>query len=316
MKNVKELFDTEFQKGNRFDLVLRLAGSCAVYNVPLEECIEFYNDYKDLDDEDRVSLIERTYERYYSGQKVRTLGKDISLTPPFTVDEENKDFISNDICLNMLENELSVFNYNKKTVNLDEIGVPLFKYKNVFDKAVKYLENRKITLDLVEKYKIYHGIDYYKDFIIFPVFNSKNEVIYYSMKDYVNQGKGYKFPKMSRKSIIWNYYNTVKNLPVFVCEGIINALTICKFFGINQVIATLSKYLTQEQIDMLTVYNKCIFVFDGDCSTDFLFSIFDKIGNKVEYLMLPKDKDVNDLTKEEFLKYYRFRYMYIKDSLI
>ncbi|MBO7696680.1 MAG: toprim domain-containing protein [Methanobrevibacter sp.] len=164
-----------------------------------------------------------------------------------------------------------------------------------FDYFHPYMYQRKLTDDIIEKFEV----GYYpkEEVLTFPVyvngqclFVAKRKVKY----------KKFIMPKVEPKPIYGlDYVENEKE--VYITESIINALTLWSY-GLKAIalFGTGSKY----QIDMLNNVNirKYILCLDGDEAgingrNRLIRGLKDKI---VTYIEVPKDKDINDLTKEEF----------------
>lgn len=302
-------FDKNFYEGKRYDLIMRLAGSCAVCGVPIEECIAFYRQFVDRDDEDRTKLIKRTYEKVRKGEKVITLAiYGVDVKEYFNIATHSTSIENKPVVDIKIPEEVKY-----AEIDLNEISIPLTKR---FKKEYFYLLGRKITPENIEKYNIRLGIDRLANRIIFPVFNAKGKCIYYVARA-VEEGVKPKYLNpvgVSKEYIIWNYYNCDFTKPVFVCEGIINAITVMNYLPNSQAVAVLGKYLTQGQETMLSVFPAIYLCFDGDVEEEYLDEVKErltlkrKIGNFAEFvyrpvyvIKMPKGKDVNDLRKSEFL---------------
>lgn len=193
-----------------------------------------------------------------------------------------------------------------------DIGEDIFKEKHIynnyselpiitsdtlkeFDYFHPYMYKRKLTDDIIEKFEV----GYYpkEEVLTFPVyvngqclFIAKRKVKY----------KKFIMPKVEPKPIYGlDYVENEKE--VYITESIINALTLWSY-GLKAIalFGTGSKY----QIDMLNNVNirKYILCLDGDEAgingrNRFIKGLKDKI---VTYIEVPEDRDINDLTKEEF----------------
>lgn len=193
-----------------------------------------------------------------------------------------------------------------------DIGEDIFLSKNVdnnyselpaitcdilkeFDYFHPYMYERKLTDEIIEKFEI----GYYpkEDVLTFPVyvdgkclFVAKRKVKY----------KKFIMPKVNPKPIYGlDYVENEKE--VYVTESIINALTLWSY-GLKAIalFGTGSRY----QIDLLNNINirKYIICLDGDeAGINGRNRLLKFLNNKiVTYLDIPKNKDINDLSKEEF----------------
>jgi len=302
--NLKQFFDENFKEGKRFDLTIRLAGSCAKLGIPIESCIDFYKEYFHLDDEDRTPLIERTYERVSKGLPVKTLAEyNINVASYFGIDVNQYKHIPT---LEELENLLFSINQNNQSqvIDLSKVSVPLDKTKHLI--YYNYLKSRNLTDEDIEKYDIRVGIGKYQFRIIFPIYNEQNQPIYFVARSILKNIKPkYLNSPVPKERVVWNINNVNFNYPVVVCEGIINAITVMKYLNNGmQAVATLGKQLTEYQKKILSQFPKLIFCFDGDVSESELRKIIKGINTTIYYVKLPDKKDANDLDKVQFLYYF------------
>ena len=297
-----DYFNNNFGKGNRFDLVVRLAGSCVYLGVDIDDCIEFYKQYRNRDDEDRTYLIRRTYERFQNGKKVITLPKNIDVKGYFKVNVNNikhKKYTNIDNLLSVINSIERKPNYDKH-IDLDSVSVkPDIR---IHKKEIKYLLNRKITYSNIKQFNIRVGINDYQNRVIFPCFDDKGNCIYFTGRAILNDIKPrYKNAKVERGGIIWNYYNVDYSKPVYICEGIINAISLYNYTG-YQVVATLSKYLTEAQIIKLSIFEKPVFAFDGDVDIRMVKKYIKKMNvSQVKIIQFPEGKDINDMERKELI---------------
>lgn len=199
----------------------------------------------------------------------------------YSLKENARDII--DIELNRNINQLS----KVSPVTLGEL--------REYDYVHQYMYKRKLTDEIIEKFEV--GYDPKLDAITFPVyvdgecqFVAKRRVKF----------KMFDMPKINPKPIYGLDYITENE--VIVCESVINALT-CWSYG-KQAIAlfgTGSDY----QVDILNKIGprKLILAFDGDEAGQRAFKrVSKKLTDKiVTYYKLPDGKDINDLSKDEFL---------------
>ena len=181
--------------------------------------------------------------------------------------------------------------------NYNELPVITNDVLKEFDYFHPYMHERKLTDDIIEKFEI----GYYpkEEVLTFPVyvngqclFIAKRKVKY----------KKFIMPKVEPKPIYGlDYVENEKE--VYITESIINALTLWSY-GLKAIalFGTGSKY----QIDLLNNVNirKYILCLDGDeAGINGRNRLIKGLNNKiVTYIEVPEDKDINDLSKEEFFK--------------
>ena len=155
-------------------------------------------------------------------------------------------------------------------------------------------------MKVINKFKI--GFNKNTNSITFPVWNMRNELV--GVCERRVDTKYYYIPENMNKPIyLLNYIVNENVKEVVVCESQINALT-CWTWGIPAValIGTGSKdqYRLLERAGILNYH----LALDGDLAGHhgtlrFIKSMPDNV--LIDIIKIPEGKDVNDLTKEEFL---------------
>jgi len=119
----------------------------------------------------------------------------------------------------------------KEEINLPKEYVPLLTGRKSFlkDRALKYLKQRGLTEKQIFIYKI--GIctkGEYKGRVIIPSFNEEGEINYFVARTYENDFLKYKNPNISKSKIIFNELLIDFDKPVFIVEGVFDAIRIGK----------------------------------------------------------------------------------------
>lgn len=195
--------------------------------------------------------------------------------------------------------ERAVFDFfdeeNKEITNYSDLPIITCEDLKKFDFYHPYMEKRKLTPEIIEKYEVGYYPD--EDVLTFPVyvdgrclFVAKRKVKY----------KRFIMPKVIPKPIYGLDYICGEN-KIYITESIINALTL-ESYGLSAValFGTGSSYQI-EKINKLLA-RKIVICLDGDEAgingrNKLIREIKDKI---VTYIDVPTGKDINDLTKEEF----------------
>ena len=179
--------------------------------------------------------------------------------------------------------------------NYSELPIITCDELKKYDYIHSYMFERKLTYDVIDKFEV--GYSPEDNTLTFPVY--VNGKCLFVAKRKINYKK-FIMPKVDPKPIYGLDY--IKDLSeVYVTESIINALTLWSY-GLQAIalFGTGSDY----QIDLLNKISirKLILCLDGDeAGIKGRNRILKKIKNKiVTYIDIPKDKDINDLTKEEF----------------
>lgn len=185
---------------------------------------------------------------------------------------------------------------NKKEEEVSYISEEVLKNYRFYH---PYMYKRGLTNEIIEKYDI--GYDSYSDMITFPVRDIYGNCLFVAKRSV--KGKMFVLPSNKNKPVYGLYELNYKNPEIYICESFFNALTLAKW-GYNAVamMGTGSRY----QYDILNnlpfrVFHLCL---DGDgagrLGSQKLMINLRKDKLVYEHVML-EDKDVNDLTKEEFL---------------
>lgn len=163
-----------------------------------------------------------------------------------------------------------------------------------------YMYKRGLTDEIIEKYDI--GYDKINDMITFPVRDIQGRCLFLAKRSV--KGKTFILPSSRNKPLYGVYELDYTKPDIYIVESFFNALTLAKW-GYNAIalMGTGSNY----QYDLI---NKLPFrtihlVLDGDMAGRHgsmkLMSVIDK-GKLVYNHQMYDGKDVNDLTKNEFLE--------------
>lgn len=163
-----------------------------------------------------------------------------------------------------------------------------------------YMYKRGLTDEIIERYDI--GYDKINDMITFPVRDIQGRCLFLAKRSV--KGKMFVLPSSRNKPLYGVYELDYSKPDIYICESFLNALTLVKW-GYNAVamMGTGSNY----QYDLI---NKLPFrtihiCLDGDMAGKHgTIKLMEKIDkNKLVYNHPMYDgKDINDLTKEEFLQ--------------
>ena len=175
-------------------------------------------------------------------------------------------------------------------VSLDEL--------KQYDYVHPYMFERKLTDDIIKRFDV--GYDPKTDSLTFPVYvDGKCQIV---CKRSVSKHR-FEMPEMDEKPIYGLDY--VTGTEVIVCESIINALT-CYAYG-KEAIALLGTG-SDKQYKILNNLNirNYILAFDGDNAGRSGAKRFIKNINTalITEMHLPENKDINDLSREEFDELY------------
>jgi DNA primase len=168
-----------------------------------------------------------------------------------------------------------------------------------------YMFKRKLTEEVIERFDIGYDDEFILDnrkyeCLTFPVKDKTGNVLFIARRSV--KGKLFHYPKESEKPVYGLYDLAEDTNEVIVCEGAIDKLT-CNVYG-KESVALLGTG-AEHQYKELKKSNvrKFITAFDGDEAGVKATERFKKeVGESklVTSYLIPKDKDINDLSKEEF----------------
>lgn len=221
------------------------------------------------------------------------------------------DFLDNIKLINLMLSDNNN-NNSKKEKKINDFFYYTYKLNNI----PNYLLNR-LEIDTIQRFKLgYTTIPKYSNRIIIPIFYNKRFVGFNARALDVNQIPKYLNSETDIKKYIFNYDNLERNKPLLICEGAFNCMSAWEK-GFKNATATFGTSVSADQIKLITSLNptEIIIGFDNDSNT---------AGNKasqklammlkdfwdVYYLPLPLDKDINDLTKEEFFNIVNIKIKY------
>lgn len=174
--------------------------------------------------------------------------------------------------------------------------------KNVEAKhALHYLKKRGVNKYDIIKYNIgYCEHGKYKDRIIFPIYNSEYELVFFDARTYKDNPLRYIKPECS-KDIIANEHFINWNLPIILCEGIMDAISIKR-----NVIPLLGKIIQPELMKKLLTFpsNKIYIALDNDAikkAVDFCEMLMNE-GKEVYFIEM-SEGDASYMGFEKFTKH-------------
>lgn len=184
---------------------------------------------------------------------------------------------------------------NKESNNYSQLPIITCDDLKKYDFYHPYMEKRKLTPEIIEKYEVGYYPD--EDVLTFPVyvdgkclFVAKRKVGY----------KKFIMPIVTPKPIYGLDY--IENIDeVYITESIINALTLASY-GLQAIalFGTGSNYQIK-QLNDLNIRKYIICLDPDDAGINGRKRLMKNLKNKIiTYIDFPKGKDVNDLTKEEF----------------
>lgn len=160
-----------------------------------------------------------------------------------------------------------------------------------------YMYKRKLKDNIIEAFDV--GFDKETNCITFPVNDINGNCLFLVRRSVV--GKFYNYPQGVDKPVYGLDKIPMDTTSVVICESIINTLTLWGW-GIPSVALLGTGTTKQYESLRATKIRKYILAFDGDEGGDKALIRFKRnVKNKlIEYCVLPRGKDINDLTYEEY----------------
>jgi len=148
----------------------------------------------------------------------------------------------------------------------------------------KFIEDRRITTDIFIAYK-----GRFKDRIIIPIYEGGN-IIYFQGRTINGNDIKYLNPVSDKQNIIFNKDNFIQNKPIFITEGIIDAMSI----SVNAT-TCLGKEISDEFLSKLYEYTDSIYIVldndeDGISSLKKIIET-SKYNQKLNYFIMPFNFD-------------------------
>ena len=157
-----------------------------------------------------------------------------------------------------------------EVISLPKEYIPLWKdggNKIIRKHALLYLKKRNITNKDIIKYEIgFCEEGLYRNRIIIPSYDNNNKLNFFIARNFYQGGMKYKNPPVSKNVIMFeNHINW--NLPIVICEGAFDAITIKR-----NVIPILGKTLPEALLEKMVNggTNKVIIILDTDARKDAL----------------------------------------------
>lgn len=165
-----------------------------------------------------------------------------------------------------------------------------------------YMYKRHLTDEIIGKFDV--GYDEKTKCLTFPVWDEKGRCVFVARRSV--KTKFFNYPKEVNKPVYALNFISNDTTQVVVCESIINALT-CWTWGIPAVALIGTGSFEQYPILENSHIRKFLLALDPDEAGDKGRARLRKNvkGKMIIDLQIPEGKDVNDLTKDEFLNIMR-----------
>ena len=118
---------------------------------------------------------------------------------------------------------------NEETISLPKEFISLYKEDNnlIYRHAVSYLKKRRITKDDIFKYNLgYCKTGIYSNMIIIPSYNEKGDLNFFVGRGFMPGSNKKLKPPFPQSDIIPFEFYINWNLPIILCEGVFDAITI------------------------------------------------------------------------------------------
>ena len=303
------------------------------------------------------------YEKFSFFEAVKMLAKKSGVALPVDEEKENfldrekeKLYILNNLVANYYRECLFRTNQGKKVINyFKKRGInnaSVEKYRlgyapsgwdtlNNFLKKKGYSYKELIKAGLIKKGKIEGKyIDYFRDRIIFPIFNLSGRVIGFggrvlenSLPKYINSPETLIYNKGSNLySLNYAKEDIRKKNYIIIVEGYTDVL-ITQQYGFNNVVASLGTALTNKQIDLVKRFTDMVLIaYDADSAGNMAtlrsLDLIIKAGLNIKVIDLPQGDDPADFLvkkgKNPFqnlidsslsLIDYKLKFLYSKNSV-
>ena len=246
----------------------------------------------------------------------------------FIINESHKFFrynlckeIKNKILMDYLINR----EVNIREIQIFELGYAKSAWKSLyfFLKKNKFISNKYLEKSGMFLNNLNNIYDRFRDRIVFPIKNIRGEIVGFGGRiisdkkkpKYINSSETLIFKKKNELYGLYESlkYNSILN-NIIVVEGYLDVITLFKF-DINNVVATLGSYLSEDHLNMIFKLTKeIIFCFDGDTAgRNSAWSAlnvclkFIKCNKIIKFLFLPTNVDPDTFLKlygKKFFLYY------------
>lgn len=166
-----------------------------------------------------------------------------------------------------------------------------------YKKALEYLIERKITIEMINKFNIGYCFEGdFKNRIIIPSYDIDGYLNFFIARAFYSYSKfKYKNPGIPKDDVIWNEYNIDWDEDIYLVEGVFDSLFI------NNSIPLLGKFLSTSMFNKLyeNVNNNIIIIFDPDAREDAekLYHRLNcgKLMGRISIVYLEGNNDVADI---------------------
>jgi len=250
--------------------------------------LQFLKEYRSISTTQAIDYLVKFANIDCSNKKFES----ISLTDE---DKENREFVKKMVRLN-------------DNAPLEEINIEWFK--NLPIENIPYLEQRGFTLKTLSFFELKIGSFKEGKRIIIPIGDDKGRLVGYSLRK-MNDDKEKKYKhkaNMQKHKIIYNLCSARHELdkfPLMICEGFSDVWKAYQC-GYLSAVAIMGKELSDKQEDLILQYAYEIII-APDNDEPGIQGAADMIRRlqkfvKIKLLVVPKGKDIGDLTESQFKK--------------
>jgi hypothetical protein len=186
----------------------------------------------------------------------------------------------------------------------------LQKYRMV----VPYMYERKLTNELIEKFDVGYDGEWMPPgkkkavpCITFPVRDETGKTLFVVRRSI--EGKMYNYPEGVEKPVYGIYEIPPGTKSVIICESCINAITAYRYGKPAVALLGTGNQMQMEQLRRIGIREYVICTDGDDAGRRAAKKLKRELGRVafVWHMPMPDGKDLNDLTEEEFNRYYEMR---------
>jgi DNA primase len=187
---------------------------------------------------------------------------------------------------------------------------PISEFKDPLrENLYSYLESRGLVRKLIDRMKVgYCKKGHHWGYLVFPVFNSDGETVYWQGRRFKKREPKFYNPKASYKTELLYvvgriFWRAAKNRRLVLVESIINALTIGWPSARNLVVALLGSSMSDSQLYQILSFGikDIVVALDGDMWKQSV-AIADRLlgeNRHIRIAQFPYDRDINKLGREK-----------------
>lgn len=211
--------------------------------------------------------------------------------------------------------------YTKKDGNIIDFPSEFIPFTNINKRnyihlqPYNYMKSRGYDDKTLKEFGIGFCADgKYRGRIIFPLYNKKKEIIYFSTRSYANAKQKYLNPDIDKDTLIFNEHILDWGKPIYITEGVFDSIPV------NNSFMLLGKSLSEHK--WKTLYDNAksdiIIALDPDAKGQ-TYSLYQKLNagklkNKIYVLEYPDERDLGELyIDKEIFKNTLLKYRHLTE---